>query len=93
MIAKQPKNVLIVMGANKEEVFNTYRFLTNEGFTAWFNKMCGLGFSVSVDPKEADKAMDVAINYCVVNEYDSIICVTRPTQKIKDIRESRENTL
>ena len=93
MFTKQPKNVVIVMGTNEEEVHNTYMFLSKEGFTAWLNKMCGLGFSVSVNPKEADKAMDVAINYCIAHEYDSMICVTCPTQKIKDIRENRENTL
>lgn len=94
MNTKQPKNLVLVMGAKEDELHDVYMFLTKEGFTAWFNKMHkGLSYNVSVDPKEFDKAMETAINYCMANEYDDIICLLGPCQSIKDIRTSRENTL
>lgn len=94
MNTKQPKNLVVVMGTKEDELHDVYTFLSKEGFTAWFNKMHrGLSYNVSVDPKEFDKAMDAAINYSIANGYDDIICLLGPCQKIKDIIESRENTL
>jgi len=95
MDKKKIKKVLILLGYDYETMIRINRYLCEKGYNAEVANVHRLfiGCSVIVPEEQYEKALACAIDYCIENDLEDITCVKSPCQKIREIKESKENSL